>query len=292
MAIFEKDGLKFLDGLSSDYIVIESSCMEKYISYINNQKVKAVYLCNLYFNLDNIDFFKDCNSIEKLNLNCSSIDNYNGLYYLQNLKELMLSESRKVVDVDLERIPQLEILSIDMKNKSITGLDKIEHLKKLDLCHYNPKSRDLTGLQLRSAISSLSLVQSSIETLKGCEKFINLEHLECFYLPKLYDIGDIQNNRKTLKILRFEVCKKIVNHEQVAKLCELKQLTFCNCGDIESIEFIDEMPQLQVFVFLKTNIIDGNLYPCERLDYVAFTNKKHYSHKGSDFKNNLKNPII
>lgn len=28
MAIVEKDGIKFLDGLSSDYIVIESSCLE------------------------------------------------------------------------------------------------------------------------------------------------------------------------------------------------------------------------------------------------------------------------
>ncbi|MCM1500889.1 MAG: hypothetical protein NC124_20720 [Clostridium sp.] len=286
MAIVEKNGLKFLDGLNSDYIVIESSCLEKYISYIKKYKVKGVYLCSIYFDLKNIDFLNHCNSIEKINLNCSSIDDYSGLYYLQNLKELILQESRGVVD--LGRISQLEMLIIDMKNKSITGLDKMEHLESLTLYHYNPKSRDLTELRLRSAIRSLSLVQSSIETLKGCEKFIHLEVLECYYLSKLCDIRYIQSNAKTLQVLKFEVCKKIRNHEVIAELCGLEQLMFTNCGDISSIQFIEDMPQLRSFTFMKTNIIDGNLYPCERLEYVAFSNKKHYSHKCFGLNNNLR----
>ena len=47
--MIEKDGFLFLDGLDREYIVVESDLLDEYIDYINQQKIKAIYICNLYF---------------------------------------------------------------------------------------------------------------------------------------------------------------------------------------------------------------------------------------------------
>lgn len=56
MSIVYKDGYQFLEGLAKEYIVIESNRLEEYIKYINENDVTAVYLSNLYYNEDSIDF--------------------------------------------------------------------------------------------------------------------------------------------------------------------------------------------------------------------------------------------
>jgi protein phosphatase 1 regulatory subunit 7 len=39
------------------------------------------------------------------------------------------------------------------------------------------------------------------------------------------------------------------------------------------------MPKLKQFMFVDTNIVDGDLSPCIGLEYSGFFDKKHYSHK-------------
>lgn len=59
MAITEIDGFKFLDGISNEYIVVESDRLGEYIEYIRNNKIKAIYISNLYFFHCNICFLKE-----------------------------------------------------------------------------------------------------------------------------------------------------------------------------------------------------------------------------------------
>jgi len=101
-------------------------------------------------------------------------------------------------------------------------------------------------------------------------------------LSKLEYIDDLELNSNTLKHLRFDVCKKIKNHDYVCKLHNLELLAFDKCSEIPTISFIRDLPSLKSFIFVGTNIKDGDLSACIGRDYVGFLNKRHYSHKFED----------
>ena len=169
-------------------------------------------------------------------------------------------------------------LSVEF-NRNIVGMEQLKKLNKLSLWNYKPKSKNLSEISELKAVQELEIIKSSINSLKGSGNLLNLERLKLGYLNQLSYIDELERIRERLKALNFESCKKIVNHEYVACLNNLEELSFNECGNIETINFIDKMPNLKRFIFMGTNIIDGNLQFCERLEYVAFTNKKHFSHK-------------
>lgn len=281
MAIVIKNGMLFLDGLNSDYIVLESDKLDDYIKFINDNKVKAVYLSQLYSFNENLEFFKECEHIEEVNITSSSVVNYDGLKYLKNLKVLLLQEPKGKVDLGINST--LEEVGIEM-NKNIFGIDKLKNLKELRVWKYKPKDRDLNDIGRLASLEKLKIIQSSINSLKGCESLVNLKELELGYLSNLYYIDSLEEIKESLKVLEFTSCKKIVNHEYIACLQNLERLIFDKCGEIKTIKFIEKMLKLKYFVFMNTNIVDGDLNPCKGIEYVAFTNKKHYSHKDSDFR--------
>lgn len=281
MAIIEEGGIKFLDGITGKYIVVESDRIVDYIEYMNKNKIKAIYLCSLYYFNKEADFLQQCNFIERLNITSSSIENYSGLSYLHRLQELSLNEPKG--KVDLGNHMDLKSLSVEF-NKNIVGMGQLKNIKKLSLWNYRPKSKNLSEISELKDLQELEIIKSSIHSLEGSGNLRNLERLKLGYLNQLSYIDELEKIRESLKVLNFESCKKIVNHEYVACLNNLKELSFNECGNIETIHFIDQMPNLKRFIFMGTNIIDGNLQACARLEYVAFTNKKHFSHKNSDFQ--------
>lgn len=281
MAIVEMDGFKFLNGLSNEYIVVESDRLGKYIEYIRKNKIKAIYISNLYFFDCNICFLKEFEFIEKINITSTSVTDFSGLNSLHKLKVLLLDDPKG--KVNLEHNILLEELSVDMKNKNILGFNKLKKLKILSMCNYNPKSKDLSDISTLDSIEELDIVKSTINSFKGCGELTNLKKLSFSYLNKLEYIDDLVANKQTLKVLEFDSCKKIKNYDYVVCLSNLEKLSYNECGEMESIEFINKMPNLKSFIFIKTNVINGDLSPCKRLEYVAFDNKRHYSHKMSDF---------
>lgn len=76
----------------------------------------------------------------------------------------------------------------------------------------------------------------------------------------------------------FRACKKIKNYGVVSQIKGLKILRFNDCGSIPNIRFLKEMPNLEDFRFVDTNVLDGDLTPCFGLKSVGFFKKKHYSH--------------
>ena len=47
------------------------------------------------------------------------------------------------------------------------------------------------------------------------------------------------------------------------------------------------MPKLKFFSFVDTNIDDGDLTPCMRLEYAGTLNKRHYNMKAEDLPRKL-----
>jgi hypothetical protein len=64
----------------------------------------------------------------------------------------------------------------------------------------------------------------------------------------------------------------------VARMKTLRVLRLNECGEIPSLALLDELPALEEFRFVDTNIADGDLRPVLRLKRVGFLRKKHYSH--------------
>jgi len=104
-----------------------------------------------------------------------------------------------------------------------------------------------------------------------------LQKLELNNVSSLEIIDEIEKNSTSIKSLRFDSCKKIKNFEYVSNLKELEVLGLNNCGDIPIIQFIKGLPKLKNLTFVNTSIIDGDISPCIGLDYVSFSDKKHYS---------------
>lgn len=280
MGIIQKDGFNFFDGLISDYIVVEENRIRDYVDYICKHSIRAVAIIDIYFRKNNLDFLKECIFIEKINVSSSFIEDYSGLASLKKLKELSLEEPKD--RVNLSMFKQLEILSVGL-NKNIIGIEESSSLKVLHLWKYKPKSKSLEELSELTNLEELVLTQSQITSLKGLNNFSRLKKLEMNYNSKLENIDEAGKAQNELKELVIESCKSIQNYACLNLLKELIKLTIYNCSDIPSINFVKDLPKLKFFVFMGSNVIDGDISPCIGLEYVAFTDKKHFSHKMKDF---------
>lgn len=284
MGIIEKNGFKFHDGLSSDCIVVEDQRLEEYIDYINSEKIKDATANMFYYQRNDLNFLDKCPNIEKFSVAHKFINDFNGLYSLNKLKILYAETPQG--DLDLSKFSDLKVLSIGF-GKHVLNLDSCKNLIKLYLWKYNPKSYNLEEISDFAKLQELELTQSNIESLKGCER-LKLKKLQFNYLRKLEILNNLEGCSDALENLIFESCKNIRNHDYLSTLKILKSLVFVRCGEINTIQFIKELPQLKRFVCLETNIVDGDTSPCIGIDYVSFTNKSHYSHKMSFFKTNQK----
>jgi hypothetical protein len=276
MGIKEKDGYKFYDGLD-ECIVIEEHRIDEYINYINNKDIRAIGFNCLFYNLEDIDFLEKCPNIEEVNIYSPEIKDFSGLYRLKKLLKLTIS-GHEFGEIDFDKLKSLEQF-IGECNKYLKELYKCISLKSLSLNKYKSINKNLEELMLLNKLERLQIIQSQIISLNGIENLKNLNNLDFYRLPKLEYLDGLEELSERLKILRFESCKKIKNHEYVTCLKELEVLAFNNCKEMESIEFIREMPNLKKFMFVDTNIVDGDLSPCIGLEYAGFFDKKHYSHK-------------
>ena len=281
MAIIEIDGFKFLDDTTERIIVVETNRIDECVDYINANGINSVYLCDLWYNKKDIEFLQRIAFIDNLNISCPNIQDYDGLKCLSGLKKLIIGDVKS--KLDLKNNLMLNELSIEM-DKNILGLNELNNLKILRLWKYTPKSKSLIELSNLTSLKSLKISDSSIESFEGCEKLNKLEKLELSYLKKMCCIDELEKIKDTLKVLEFNSCKKITNHDYVSCLSNLEKLAFNRCSDIESISFINDLKKLKSFIFMETNICDGDLGACKDLEYVAFVNKKHYSHKLQDFR--------
>lgn len=273
---------------NKEEILIDDTYLQECINYINDNTIKKVDITSPRYQGIDVEFLKFCPEIEDISLNSELLQDISGITYLKSLKTLSLSEST-VIDgknaIDLGEFLQLETLYLTW-SKKITGINKLLNLKKLTIRKYKPKSKDLEELTPLTNLKKLTLIQSNIVNLNGISKLERLSTVELNRLRKLNTLSDIDKLSKCLTTLDIELCKNIEDITTIESLECLETLAIVNCGDIPSIEFIKPLSNLKAIIFLETNILDGNLSPCLGINYVAFDNKKHYSHKLNFFRQN------
>ena len=95
---------------------------------------------------------------------------------------------------------------------------------------------------------------------------------------KLESLDDLLSLADALEELELEGKTKIFDYRTLGKLRMIKRLFLSNVGDIKDLSFLETMPSLNHFVFSRSNVVDGDLSYCKKVNgWVAFTDKKHYS---------------
>lgn len=158
----------------------------------------------------------------------------------------------------------------------------LKNLKELQLFRFSSKNKDLGDLAGLSQLETLILTHGNIETLKGIEELKSLKNLQLNYIRGLADIDSIKFLRE-LEYLEIQSCKKIKSFECIKELRKLKKLILDKVGDIPSLSFVKNLKYLKHLAFVECNVVDGDLSYCQGIEYVYFTQKKHYSHKLKDF---------
>ncbi|SDB82352.1 hypothetical protein [Shouchella lonarensis] len=255
--------------------------IDRCISEINEKQVRSVNICEAFYGGDSIRFLAECPSVKEVFVSSDKITDYTPLYELPSLKHLTIDGMVKI-PLALDRLI-LESLSITWSNK-ISGLERMKNLTSLALYKYHPKSRDLEMLSSLSQLKEITITESRIESLSGLQSADHLERLELINLRGLTSLSSSGNMSQKLSYIRIEGCKNITDHNYVAHFPHLENLILCNCGRVQSMQFVRNLRKLSRLVFLNTVIEDGDLTPCLGIDEVAFDQKKHYSHTEAQFK--------
>ncbi|PFB27737.1 hypothetical protein [Bacillus cereus] len=273
-------------------VQIHENRLDEYVDFINTNNFTDVYINDLRYSLDHINFLERCPQIESLHISSTTITDYSALYKLKNLKSLALEEPQVPLNVTaLESYTNLEELYIQW-NKNITGFESCPNLKELYIWKYKPKQKNLEELMSLQKLEKLRITQGNINSLKGCRAFPKLKHLEIYYLRNLEHIDEIENNASTLTYIEFDHCSKIKNHGYLRYLTELETVILSGCGNIQNLQFVKELPKLKLLSFVDSTIVDGNLEPCVGIDFVGFNNKRHYSHKFNELNKDHKSTLV
>lgn len=254
---------------NGDTMIMDSNRISECVQYIKDKSVSKLYICDLYYTLNDLDFIKECPNITSINIYSNKINQIDGLYELRNLKEIILQDIDCIVD--LSCFQNLESF-LGSWNKNYINLTSLLHLKNLRLDNYNPKSKSLKDLSAFNELETLMLVKSSIESLEGIGALQHLTNVSFYYLNKLSSLKSL-DDVKNLESITFEACKKISELEILQNNKQLQSIKIFNCRAINSIEFIKELPELKHFSCLKTDILDENIHLCADINYYAVDKK-------------------
>jgi len=279
--MIEIDGIKIKEEPTGNIITVKSEKLDLCIDIINRYDIKRINIRDGSYHYQDIDFLEKCPNVEEVYIRHYNLQDYSGLYSIKNLKILALDETKSKIDLNFEKLSTLQTLYVDWQPK-MKGLRFLKNLKELQLFRFSSKNKDLGDLAGLSQLETLILTHGNIETLKGIEELKSLKNLQLNYIRGLADIDSIKFLRE-LEYLEIQSCKKIKSFECIKELRKLKKLILDKVGDIPSLSFVKNLKYLKHLAFVECNVVDGDLSYCQGIEYVYFTQKKHYSHKLKDF---------
>ncbi|WP_329762742.1 hypothetical protein [Bacillus nitratireducens] len=276
-----KNGFYVREDEHGETVLVSQKNLGECIEYINMFNISGVQISDMYYELEDINFLSECENITHLMLDNMFLKDVSSIYNLNKLQDIAVIDSN--FKLELNKLTNLESLAMYC-DKKVTGLEELTNLKSLSLWKYNPKNRDLKELEKLRGLEYFKITQSKIDSLSGIESFGNLKSLQLFYLRTLKSIESLKYTSEKLTSLEIEMCKNIETFCSIQYLESLEILRLLDCGDIPTIGFIKKLKELNCFSFVGSTVVDGDLSFCEGIEYVSFTDKKHYSNKKLSFK--------
>lgn len=270
---------------------IESDKLEEDLQYLLNNKIFTNIRVNPYhgYHLDNIDLICEILNTRLLEI---SIEfrylSFTKLSLCTNLERLSIMDDNK--NIDFSNFIKLKSLGFTY-SKTFIGLEKLENIEKLVIGGATHYIYDC--IKNYNKLKYLELIQAK---KFGLDNVISdnhkIEHLELCYLRDVIDLQYLLSIKDTLKELRIQNCKNIINFEVINEFKALERFVIDNCNTIESSKIFDNLPNLkQVTVIGKSYFVDGDIQNLAKPGlFVGIDNKKHYNMKYEDFKKYFRNP--
>lgn len=268
-----------IDGITT--IWVDSDRIDACLEYYRDQNIHLLGISPMRgYKIDNLNFLNVYTDVSGLVIVFPPSFEFNmsPLLALSNLRSLTLSAPVRLPLTHFHKLR--EFRGYWHKELQLSGCDKIE---QLDISAYKSATGDLTLFPDLPSLKHLALAQTSITSLRGISKLNLLKSLSVAYSSKLEALDEI-DTLSGLELLDFQKCPKLKQYDVLRTLKNLRVLRINGCAEIGSLGFINEMPRLEEFRFVNTNIVDGNLTPLLRLKRVGFLPKRHYSHRPEQFK--------
>lgn len=274
-----------------DALLVENLRVEENVEYIRANNIKKAFI-NFF---PDFEFLRQCPSLKhividlrlpfrnysqlektsKIQYDFTPVSEMDGLLSV-DIRDNERPESKAFGSIDISKMTSLQ--SYIGEHRFTKNLSSGVELRTLSLLRY--KQKDLSEFSAMTKLDTLQLQFSRIETLQGCE---NLPRLQCLYLAynrSLTDISALESCAQTLRALRLESCCRIQDFSVLASLKNLELLEITGSLRLPNLDFIRQMPSLKTFIFSAT-IEDGDLSPCDNLEYVHYENGHRYYNRRS-----------
>ncbi|USK32571.1 leucine-rich repeat domain-containing protein [Bacillus sp. F19] len=209
------NNVRIWEDSNGEGVEISKKYLNECIDYIKMNRVKKIDILDFLYKGEDLDFLKECPTVEDIGVDSIFLKDISGLYYLKNLKRLALGESTTIDgknEIDLTAFTSLRILDLTW-TKKIRGLHSLENLKELCLHKYSPSSKNLDELKHLKNLEVLEIRTSKIHSLEGIEQLQELQELELSYLRTLEVIKPLTDLGSSIKRLEIHSCK----NEQISR---------------------------------------------------------------------------
>jgi len=232
------------------------------------------------FKLPNVGFLGDFPAVSRITVTLDHRIDLSGLaQQARSLREILINDEINAVE-DLTPLTKLRKLTMTWR-RSIEFPARFAELRELALTHFRPDSRDLRSLPAAPHLTSLGLGPARIDSLAGIERYGKLQQVGLYRLSDLQDVGGLRR-LKRLRSVDLDLCNGSFSLDRVLRGSrQITHLKYMKSVPLPDIRFVLQLPRLRNFVFLHTQVSDGDMTALTQhraLEYVAFTKKRHFSH--------------
>ncbi|EMR05526.1 hypothetical protein C772_02498 [Bhargavaea cecembensis DSE10] len=197
----------------------------------------------------------------------------------------------------------LTLINADIPSEIFYGADlnaekayhpNFEGIKYIHLYSYKKKenkSSNFFKFNQFENLLSLELVLTNVtefNDFKGCHSLKRLGLWRNRNLQSFEGISDLSNH---LEVLIIQYARKLKVDEELFQMKELKTLSLVGISPLESLDFLKHFPKLEKFVFVDTDVLNGDMTPLlehPTLRYAGYLDKRHYNVKSDEMERLLK----
>lgn len=149
------------------------------------------------------------------------------------------------------------------------------------------QAKNFLSLECTDFLKEATLIQCSITSLDGIDKFFDMQSVHLYYLRSLSDISTLEKCANSLRALTIESCPRVTDFSVLYTLNKLEHLNLMGSNVLPDLKFLEHMPNMKTFVW-SMPVADCDLSPCLRLPYASYTRgKRGYNYKDRDLPHKL-----
>lgn len=257
-------------------LVFSGENLEAEIEAIKEYQIDSIAFNRLYSKdrINNLNFLKEIPFIKKVGI-CDDDFDIDGLYYLEDVEQLLISEKKAL---DYSRFKKLRVLSI-CHSGPYSFSDSIQNLQIRSM---KLKGNTLNSIRFPKSLKELYLYCTDIQSLEGLPS--GLITFGIFVSRNLNSLKGLSASSDTLQKLWIENCPHLEDYQELETCTKMRNMLILECRHIPNLSFLPNMKELNHFAFYGTQVEDCNLENLKGIPSVYFKNHKGYNYKLKDFR--------